>query len=255
MFACQRITVSLALLIFLVSPALADELFSLKAGYYSLSPEGDTAVSGNGISGIKVDLDQDLALDDSDEIFIEAALQLGDFRLFSGYLPINFSGASILTKDVDFNGETFVIGSHVETDIQIDIYEAGLAWFAVNVDDMPVRIQLGPEVAVKYVDASLKMQDDPLSLAESESLAVAIPSAGVRLRVGIADYLGVIGRVGYIEYNDNMFMDVDAQIEFSPLPLVGVYAGYRYLDIDVNESDVLIDATFSGPYAGALVRF
>ncbi|NIQ09668.1 MAG: hypothetical protein GWO23_08290, partial [Gammaproteobacteria bacterium] len=54
---------------------------------------------------------------------------------------------------------------------------------------------------------------------------------------------------------DNSYMDVDAQVEFSPLPLVGVYAGYRYLDIDVNESDVFIDATFSGPYAGAMVRF
>jgi len=34
-----------------------------------------------------------------------------------------------------------------------------------------------------------------------------------------------------------------------------VFGGYRYFDLQVDESDVLIDATFSGPYVGALVRF
>lgn len=253
MFSSMRFMLAIAFLVFFVSPSLADELFSFKAGYYTLNPEGDIAVSGSGIPGTKVDMDEDLSLDDSDDFFAEAILQFGDFRLYAGYLPINFSGESILTQDVDFNGETFVIGSHVETEVQIDIYEAGLAWFLINLDDMPVRIQFGPEVAVKYVDASLKMQDD--SLIEAETLGVALPSVGARLRVAVADYLGVVGRAGYIEYNDNSFMDFDAQVELSPLPLVGVYAGYRYLDLDVDESDVFIDATFSGPYAGAMVRF
>jgi hypothetical protein len=58
-----------------------------------------------------------------------------------------------------------------------------------------------------------------------------------------------------MEYQDNSFFDVDAQVEFSPLPLVGLFAGYRYLDVDIDEDDVLIDASFKGPYAGALIRF
>ena len=53
----------------------------------------------------------------------------------------------------------------------------------------------------------------------------------------------------------NSFLDVDGQIEFSPIPLVGIFAGYRYLDLEVDESGVFIDATLDGPYAGALVRF
>jgi len=34
-----------------------------------------------------------------------------------------------------------------------------------------------------------------------------------------------------------------------------LFAGYRYLDVDIDEDDVLIDASFKGPYAGALIRF
>ncbi len=206
-------------------------------------------------AGTIVDLESDFSLDGDDSYFAEAALQLGDFRLFAAYLPINFSGENVLTQSVDFNGVTFAMNSRVKTDVEINIYEAGLAWHMVNFDDTPVRVQFGPEVSAKYVDVSFNLQDAPLTISESEDASVAIPSVGARLRVGVADYLGVIGRVGYMEYKDNSYMDVDAQVEFSPLPLVGVYAGYRYLDIDVSESDVFIDATFSGPYAGAMVRF
>ncbi len=255
MFSNQRFILVIALLAFLAPPAFADELLSFKAGYLTLNPEGKAAVSENAIAGTIVDLEGDLALDGDDSYFAEAAFQFADFRLFAAYLPINFSGENLLTQSVNFNGETFAANSRVKTDVEINIYEAGLAWFMINLDDTPLRVQFGPEISAKYVDVSIDLQNVFSSQSASDSAHVAVPSVGARLRVGVADYLGVIGRIGYMEYNDNSFMDVDAQVEFSPLPLVGLYAGYRYLDIDVNESDVFIDATFSGPYAGAMVRF
>ncbi len=82
-----------------------------------------------------------------------------------------------------------------------------------------------------------------------------IPTLGARMRVGLSDYLGVVARVGYMEYDGNSFMDAEAQLEFSPLPLVGVYAGYRTFVLEVDETDLAIDVDFSGPFAGAFVRF
>jgi len=255
MLALKQILAILALVSLLASTAFADELVSFKAGYLSLNPDGDVAVSTADLPGTTLDLDDDLGMDDSEDYFLEAALQLGSFRLFAAYLPINFSGDGVLTENINFNGETFVTGSRVESEVDIDIYEAGLAWFLVNLDDLPVRVQLGPEVSVKYIDTHVELQNRDLGLTESDDFGVPLPTVGVRGRLAVADLLGVVGRVGYAEYSDNSFMDVDAQVEFSPLPLVGLFAGYRYLDIDVDENDVLIDATFAGPYAGALVRF
>lgn len=255
MLALKRIFTLLALFSVLASSAFADETVSLKGGYLSLNPDGDVAVSTSDLPGTSLDLDDDLGIDDSDDYFLEAALQLGSFRLFAAYLPIDFSGNSVLSESINFKGETFVTGSRVESKVDIDIYEAGLAWFLVNMDDLPVRIQLGPEVSVKYIDTNVELQDRDLGLSESDDFGVPLPTVGVRGRLAFADLLGVVGRIGYAEYSDNSFMDVDAQVEFSPLPLVGLFAGYRYLDIDVDENDVVVDATFSGPYAGALVRF
>lgn len=255
MISGQRLLTLVALFSMLACPAFADEVVTLKAGYLTLNPEGDVAVSTSDLTGTSLDIDDELGIDDDADYFVEAALQLGAFRLFAAYLPLSFSGESILTRDIDFNGETFVLGSRVDSDVDLDIYEAGIAWHLVNIDDAPVRVQFGPELAVKYVDVHVELQEGSAGLKESESIGVPVPTLGARARVAAGDSLGVIGRVGYMEYDDNSFLDVDAQVEFSPLPLVGLFAGYRYLDVDVDESDVFIDATFAGPYVGALVRF
>jgi hypothetical protein len=73
--------------------------------------------------------------------------------------------------------------------------------------------------------------------------------------VAFGDMFGIVGRVGYISYSDNSFLDAEVQVEFSPVPMVGIYAGYRLFDIDIDENDVLLDLRFSGPFAGVMVRF
>lgn len=246
--------VLLAALFLAAGPALADELVSLKAGYLTLSPEGEFAVFSNGI-GTKIDMEEELGFDDSEELMAEAALQLGPFRLTAGYLPLRFAGDGPLSRDVTFNGETFSASTLVDSEVEIDLYDLGLTWFLVNLDDLPVRLQLGPELSVKFVDADLSVEDRSSGIRESDSVSAPVPTVGLRARVGLADFLALVGRVGYVEYDGNSFFDGDAQLEFSPLPLVGLFAGYRYFDLDVDESDVFLDVNFEGPYGGAFVRF
>lgn len=253
MFFFKRLTLLIALFGLTLSPVCADELFSFKASYQTLNPEGDFAVSGDGLSGSSVDMDDDLDFDDSDDYYMEAAVQLGAFRLFAAYQPIGFSGEGLLPTEIRFDGQTFAQNTYVSSDVDLDVYEAGLAWHLINFDDLPVRLQLGPELAIKYINAEVDMRSG--AIEESASVDVPLPTIGLRGRVAVADFLGVVGRAGYMEYSGNAFLDVDAQVEFSPVPLVGLFVGYRYLDIDIDEDDVMIDAGFDGPYAGAMIRF
>jgi hypothetical protein len=239
--------------------AAADEIVSLKAGYLMLSPQGDFAVDGNALAGTKVDLETDLGFDDSQNYFVEGALNLGPFRLAVSYLPLEFTGAGTLNQAINFNGTTFDVGVATTSEVKLDIIDAGLTWNIINIDDLPTRIQLGPELAVKLVDADLTMTGveagTGLSITETESAQVPIPTIGARARIGLSDFIGLIGRVGYMEYQDNSFLDAEAQVEFSPIPLVGIFGGYRYFDLQVDDSGVLIDAQFAGPFAGAFIRF
>ena len=242
-------------LLLIAGSAWADEIFSFKAGYMSLNPDGIFAVNSGGVPGTQVDFDEDLNLADSQDFIAELALNLGSFRLAAGYLPVDFSGKGNLNQTLIFNGKPFLVNSEVSSSVDMDIYDLGLTWNLLNIDDLPVRIQIGPELSVKVVDANVSMVDQAAGLSESASLIAAVPTLGARARVGLSDWGALVGRVGYMEYDGNSFIDVDGQIEFSPIPLVGVFAGYRFLDLEIEASGLFVDATLDGPYAGVFARF
>ena len=234
--------------------AQADEMLSLKVGYQNLTPSGQFA-SRDGLVNTVIDLENDFGIDEEAEVIAEAALQLGDFRLSAGYMPLNFNGTSTLARDITFNGRTFTATEQATGSLDVDLYDLGLTWYLINTDDLPVRLQVGPELSVKVFDGEASIVSQTTGLSEAVSGTAPVPTIGLRARVGLADMLAVIGRVGYVEYNDNSFLDADAQVEFSPLPMIGIFAGYRYLDIEVDEGDLFVNATFDGPYGGVLVRF
>lgn len=248
-----KVILLLAVLLFPLS-ALADELISFKAGYQLLEPEGSIAGTVNGV-GQRLDVDDDLNLDDSENVTGEISINWGNSKLSFNYLPIKFSGTGNLTLSGQFNGQSFTIGDTVNSDLTIDLYDIGYTYYLLNFDDLPTRFQLGLELAVKIADADVNFRNRTQGYVESESVTAPIPTIGVRTRVALADFLGLVGRVGYLEYDDNHFLDAEAQIEFSPLPLVGLYAGYRLFDLEIDEDDVYVETELSGPFGGLMVRF
>jgi outer membrane protein len=253
MKVCLKLVCLSLLSLFFVASASADELLSVKAGTQLLKPEGSIGGTING-TGHAVDIEDDLELDDSVEFSGEIAINWRNARLSLNLLPINLSGNGRLSETVIIDDKEFTAGEDVATDLTLDLYDVGYTYYLVNVDDLPTRVQLGLEFAVKVADAKFSMTSSS-GVDESVEAVVPLPTVGVRGRIALADFLGVTGRVGYIEYRDNSFMDAEVQIEFSPLPLVGVYAGVRYFNLEIDESDVYLDAKLSGPYAGVLVRF
>lgn len=249
-----RAIISLLLLTILSSPAIGDEIASLKAGYMLLSPSGEFAAEENGIGTI-IDVEGDLGLDDSQNIMAEAAFSLGDLKLTVGYLPISSEGDSTLSRTIIFNGQVYPVNSSVSSSIDLDILDIGLTYHFINIDDAPTRLQLGVELAAKLTDAQASIVDFTTGVSESASEKVPLPTIGLRARVALSDFIGINGKLGYLGYSDNHFLDADVQLEVSPIPLVGLFAGYRYLDIAIDESDIYVDAAFSGFYGGALIRF
>lgn len=259
---CKVITLLATVLLFfftLTSTAFADELLSIKAGYQFLSLKGSIAGNGNG-SGQKIDVRRDLDLDDSTDFTGEVALNMGKSRLSFNYLPISFSGTGTLKVAKKFNENTFAANDRVKSELDIALYDIGYTYFPVNLDDLPTRLQLGLELAVKVVDAEVMLRNlgstgNGLVFEEKASALAPIPTIGLRARAALADFIGLVGRVGYMEYDRNYFLDAEAQVEFSPLPMMGIYAGYRYFDLKIDESDLFVETEFSGPFGGLLVRF
>lgn len=236
-------------------PASADEAFSMKAGYLSLNPSGQVAATTAGIAGTKVDVDRDLGMGRSNGIMVEAALQMGDSRLSATYLPLKFTGTGTLQTAVNFNGQAYNLGSTVTSTFKADIYDIAYTYYLINMDDMPSRLQIGIDTSVKITKAETTLSDSTLGTTQTRSATIPIPTIGARGRVALADFVGLSGRIGYLGYAGNRFMDGEAQIEFSPIPTLGIFGGYRFIQLKVDRSGVFADLRFSGPFAGALFRF
>ena len=230
----------------------ADETVAIKAGFMVLSPSGDFGVTVNNV-GTRIDLEKDLNFGNSSQPVGEINLNLGDSRFSFGFTPLSFSGQGLLTRTINFNGNTFAAGTTASSEFKADLYDLSYTYFMINMDDLPSRFQLGLEASVKIFNVKTKMSGGAIST--SKNATVAIPTAGLRGRVALADFIGLSGHFGYLGYAGNFFTDADVQLEFSPLPLLGINAGYRYIKVKLDTNNLLADATFKGPFVGLFFRF
>ena len=121
--------------------------------------------------------------------------------------------------------------------------------------EFELGFQLGLELAVKVTDVQTSITEKTRGITNSASATLPIPTLGARAGIAFSDFIGIEGRIGYMEYSGNHFLDGDIRLDFSPIPMVGLFGGYRYLDVAIDESDVFVDAVFSGFYGGAFFRF
>lgn len=247
-----KLCIAILFICFEAFSAHADETVLIKAGYASLTATGSLAVTAQGITGTTL-TDSSLGLKRSNNVTAEAAIQLGDGRLSASYLPLKFSGTSTLTTAVNFNGQNFTAGTAVTSELKASIADIGYTYYLVNMDDLPSRLQFGIEASLKYIQLNSSLTGG--GVTRTSSVNIPLPTIGLRGRVALADFIGVSGRLGYVGYNGNTFTDIDAQIEFSPLPTLGIYGGYRYLDVKADSSGVVLNAQFKGPFAGLFFRF
>jgi len=232
--------------------AHADETVSVKVGYASLTATGNLAVTAAGVTGTRLS-DATLGLKRSNNVTAEFGIQLGDGRLSASYLPLKFNGTSTLATGVNFNGQNFTAGTAITSELKASITDIGYTYYLINMDDLPSRLQFGIETSIKYIQLNSSINGGGTST--TSSVNIPLPTIGLRGRVALADFIGISGRVGYVGYNGNKFTDIDAQIEFSPLPTLGIYGGYRYLDVKADSSGVSLNAQFKGPFAGLFFRF
>ncbi len=232
--------------------AQADETIAVKAGFMTLSPSGDFGARVNNI-GTRIDLQNDLNFKNSSQPIGEIDINLGDSLISFGFTPLSFKGDGILNRSITYNGTTYAAGTTASSAFKADLYDFSYTYYMINMDDLPSRFQLGFETSVKTFNAKTSVTG--AGITTSRNATIAIPTAGLRGRVALADFIGLSGRFGYMGYAGNFFTDAQAQIEFSPLPLLGINGGYRYLQVKLDTNGLIANTTFQGPYAELFFRF
>lgn len=207
-------------------------------------PAPDTMLDAKGDLGVK---DEDFP---SGEVFV----RFGRVHLRVGYTPVSYDGNKSLTQAIVFNDRTFNAGVNVVSALDVTMLDGDVQIDLLRPDVVAASFNLGLIVKVKYVDGTVELTG--AGARETKDFKAPIPMAGLAAGAGVLkNVLRADARVTGIAYSGSHLYEGDVFASFAPFPFFRIMGGYRYVDLKVDEDDIVAELKMKGPYAGAQVSF
>jgi outer membrane protein len=243
---------TLILLTIFCAPSAFALGFGASADYWIPTFNGDLRV---GNPGTEINLKDDLGISDENIPGAEAYFGVGNHEITLAYSLVNFSGNKALTKEIKFNGKTYGVGEHVESEFNTSMIDLEYQYKLVNFNYILAGLYFGIIAKVKYFDGDAKIKSTTSDT--DKRIQVPIPMIGVGAKIGLlANILEARAKVTGMGYSGNLFYDAMADLSLTPIPFLNIHGGYRVMSVKIdNVSDVYAKMDFYGPYVGLLISF
>ena len=261
---------SLAALSALALPAQAVEpldTFSVRIGGYTSSFDTEVRADGQTDRGTEVDLERDLDLDPDNLVgFVGFTWKPFENHEFGfSYYGNDTSKTHVIDREIEFDGDVYEIGATLDSDFDVDAYEASYVWWVANHENWA----LGPRFGLVWysVDLKLSMERDasgnPSTVRGEVNTDLPAPTIGFAWRWVPAEDWRVGAEAGYLSAKVS---DVDADIGFGragvewfPWENWGFSADYVVSRIKAGSEQDDFDGDFNfvdrGFRLGAVYRF
>ena len=232
-------------------PASADTLF----GVYVGAGSWEQSYSGEVESGpTTADFEDDLGLDDDANnlvyIGVEHGLPLLP-NLRAQFMSMDVDGQNVLSRSIDFNGQTFTLSDQVSTSVELDQMDAV---FYYQVLDNVVSLDLG--LAVSFLEGQIDIEST--TEAASADFDEVVPMLYGRARADLP-FTGfwVSAEAQGMSYQGNSLIEYAALVGYESDIGLGVEAGYRSVQLELDEFEDIAQAELdiSGPYAAINFHF
>ncbi len=244
------------LLLFLCSavPARADFEAGVRGTYWFPHLSATAQTFGAGTADTKLDAKSDLGVGDEDTPSGEAFVRLGRVTLRAGYTGLRYDGDNILSRAIVFNGETFSVSDRVISRLDVTMVDGEVQVDIFRPETAAASFRLGLIAKVKYADGDLRLSSS--TMTEEKDFRLPIPMLGVAAGVGFAkNRVRIDARGTGMAYSGNHLYEADVFASIAPVRFVQVQGGYRYLDLSVDDDDLVADMTLKGPYVGLQLSF
>ncbi len=249
----QKSIFALTIIVITTLPAYGVE-FGVRGQYWAPTVTGDISVDAGGIEGTRLDLEDDLDIENEGFPGAEVFASIGNHQLSLGYYKARADGDATLAFNFTFNGETFTASQPISSELEYDVWDFQYRWDAINVDTILAGVSIGLIGRVQVYDGSVEIESATVN--ESEDFTIPIPMAGLGLNFGILKEMleARVAATG-MGYGNGTIFDGKAELAFTPLPFVAVEGGYRYFLINVDEDDIDFDYVNAGPFVGISLSF
>ena len=207
----------------------------------------------DGGEGTEVDLHDDLGIDSENLFFGEAWLWAGRHHLSLTGTPVDYSGSERIGTSIEFGGVSFPANTRVDTSLEYVVLDLAYQYDLIDIENILAGLSLGPVFRVSYFDGEVKMKGG--GEEESQSFRIPFPMLGLGGHLGIvADLLEVRARAAGMWFRGDFVVEALGEVSLNPLTFIELVGGYRYFRIDIDEEDLLLDYTQTGPYVGLSLK-
>jgi hypothetical protein len=193
------------------------DTFSVRLGGYTSSFDTEVRADGETSQGTEVDLERDLDMDPDHLVgFVGFSWRPWEHHEFGlSYYATDTSKTKVLERDIEFDGTIYEANATVDTDWDIDAYEAYYVWWAASHETWA----LGPRVGMLWysVDLKLSMEVDSNgnqidgSIRNEVNTDLPAPTIGGAWRWTPSEQWRISAEAGYLSANVS---SVDADIAF-----------------------------------------
>jgi len=203
----------------------------------------------SGTAGDRISIDDDLGFDD--EYGFQGYIS---FEHPVPFLPNVLVQRTVIDADSDgdlngkiFDGVTF-LGA---VDSTIDLTHTDTTLYYEILDNW-VSLDLG--LTARFFEKGLKIKDQTQRASLDIDEAIPMAYAAVKFDLPLTGlYVGADGNG--TQYDDDTIIDVKAMIGWESSAGLGIEAGYRYFDVQYEDSKEETDITTEGPFTGLFFHF
>jgi hypothetical protein len=246
---------ALALLLLWAIPVGAFEIGA--RGYYWFPGfKADMKSDSAAKTGTDINLKDNLDVDATALLSVEVFGGLGRNHLGLTYTPINYSGSTKLATKIDFNGQTFVPGTNVDSDLKLRMVDLEYRFTALNMENMLAGFSLDAIGQIKYIDGEARIFAPAAGVEAKQSFQLPIPMVGVGAHIGLLlNILEARAKITGISYSGNYLYEALADLSWTPFPLLDIHAGYKVIRVHLDRNDFFLNADFTGPYLALTVSW
>ena len=168
------------------------------------------------------------------------------------FLPLKWDGDKVLSRTIEFSGQTYTAGTRVQSKLDLNVYKAGYEY-----DFLVGKLGfLGGAIDVLVADTSLELKAPSLAIDEKESRAVPIPMIGLIGRIYPVKWVNFTAKVSGLPLGSyGHVIDAEASLNINPIKYVGISGGYRYFQAKLKNDDNSLDVRLDGPFVALKIRF
>ncbi|MDH4228037.1 MAG: hypothetical protein OEV59_09875 [Deltaproteobacteria bacterium] len=251
------LAVTAAALFMCFSASNADALvdFKVEGRYWFTTLDSNVKISDTNVLGTDINLVDDLGLDEK-KGFPEARILLGigSHKVRYAFTPLSWDGKKNITETIKFGGKTYTLGNLVKTSLDMDYHRLGYEYDFIDL----LSNKVGVIIEAKYLDFDVSLSESLTGKKESGSFGLPIPAVGVTGQVGLPMLFNISAEVTGMSFGSyGKVIDAEAAVNFNPIPLFTVSAGYRIFKLELEADSGLnkdsADLNIKGPFV--LVRF